>query len=168
MADAWDEAVGPWRAVAAAAGLRPIERGETGQGGQRSVVEFLFDGEATYLDLTGAFPEGRPARVTGAALHTWVEVDGERKDVATVVLCGKGPKTLNLVALFSQFVLAPVLGKLLPAGLRPQRLKAPQELAAVLSRHREDVAREGGTVVRPQGDPLQARFAMGQPQDDEA
>lgn len=168
MADAWDEAVGPWRAVAAAGGLRPIERGEAGQGGQRSVVEFLFDGEATYLDLTGALPEGRPARVTGAALHTWVDTDEGRKDVATVVLCGKGPKTWNPIALFSQFVLAPVLGRLLPAGLRPQRLKAPEELKAVLRRHREDVAREGGEVVRPEGDPLKARFAMAQPQEGEA
>lgn len=160
--DAWDEAAGPWRAIAAAAGLTPIERGETEGALERQVVEFLFDGQATYLDLTGAVPPGRPARVTGAALHTWVDTDGERKDVATVVLCGKGPKTYNPIALFSQFVLAPVLGKLLPPALRPQRLKAPEELAALIAQHHADVKREGGIVVLAQGDPLKARFAMAQ------
>jgi hypothetical protein len=165
MADAWDEAAGAWREVAATVGLQPIERGEAGEGKHRSVVEFLFDGEGTYLDLTGALSEGKPARVTGAALHTWVDTDGERKDVASVALCGKGPRTFNPLALFSQFVVAPILGKLLPPALRPQRLKAPTDLGVLIAQHQEDVRREGGSLVRAEGDPLKARFAMAQHSD---
>lgn len=160
--DAWDLVAGGWRAAAAAEGFRTLERGETGAEGEKSVVEFLFDGESTYLDLTGELRAGKKAQVTGAAIHTWVDLDGKRVDVASIALSRRGPGSYNPVALFSHYLLRPVLTRLLPAPLRPVRLSGPADLAVLIGQHRTLLEREGGTKVRAEGDPLQARFAMAQ------
>lgn len=163
--DPWDQVVGAWRAVATAEGFRVLDGGETGDDQQRNVVEFLFDGKATYLDLTGTIRSGKRAQVRGAALHTWVERDGGRVDVATLALCQKGPEAYHPAALFSHYVLRPVLAKLLPAPLQPQRLRRPADLAGLIGQHRALLEREGGTQVLPEGDPLRARFEMTQPEE---
>lgn len=155
--------VAPWRAAAERLGFRFLDQTLSSAGSEAyTCCTLLAHPDGTFLDLVGGVVERRPRPpglhgVRLAQIRSWVENGRRIREAFTVGRVDAGPAPAGCIPALIERFARPLLDRFLPEHLRPLPLRAPEDLAEAVERHRDFRERRPGRVLRPGDDPLAAR-----------
>jgi hypothetical protein len=162
----WAALVAPYAAAAERLGFSFVERSvvcgvppspDTTFG----CTDFHFDRHATFLDLGGTLARGPHHRglligFHGVQLYTYLRTP----TIVLVLTNGSSPEAVARLAKARWNPLMRLAEALTPKDFSSIPMRGPDDLAMVIERHRERVAKRGGEPIEITGSPLESRWAL--------
>lgn len=155
----WSALASPYRAEAELLGFRFLERNiRTGIPPSPDTTflcsDFLFDGQSTFLDVSGVLARGPHHRglligLNGIQLYTFLHTPA----LTLVLTNGMAPAAAARMKKGCN----PLIRRMFPDEIA---MRGPEDMSRVLDRHRERVDKRGGEPLEVTGPPLEFRWRM--------